>query len=86
MHKNHFVGQKISLFSSIFKTIVPNNTTLLSKKRAGQLNPPHFGDGLRHSHGIALTIIKLIDFCSQGIFTFLCFYQSSFRLRDVFNI
>ena len=72
-------GKTCGLFSSIFKTIIPNNTTLLSEKKVGQLNPSHFGDGLSHSHCIALTIKKIIDFCSQGIFTFLCFYQNSFQ-------
>ena len=27
MHKNHFVTQKCGLFSSVFKKIIPNNTT-----------------------------------------------------------
>ena len=27
MHKNHFVEQKCGLFSSVFKKIIPNNTT-----------------------------------------------------------
>ena len=44
---------------------------LLFKRWVGYLNPSHFADGLRTSHGIALTITKLIDFSSQGIITFL---------------
>ena len=44
---------------------------LLFKKWVGQLNPSHFVNGIRISHGIALTITKLIDFNSQGIFIFL---------------
>ena len=63
--------KKCSLFSSVFKKIIPNNTTLLFKKWVGYHNPSHFVDGIRTSHGIALTITKLIDFYSLGNFTFL---------------
>ena len=44
---------------------------LLFKKWAVLLNPSHFVDGTMTSHGIALTITKLIDLYSQGISTFL---------------
>ena len=44
---------------------------LLFKKWVGKLNPSRFVDGIRTSHGIALTITHLIDFYSPGIFTFL---------------
>ena len=44
---------------------------LLFKKWVGYLNPLHFVDVIRTSHGIALTVTKLIDFYSQCIFTFL---------------
>ena len=37
---------------------------LLFKKWVGELNPSHFVDGIRNSHGIALTITKFIDFYS----------------------
>ena len=53
--------KKCGLFISVFKKIIPNNTT------------PTFqvGDGIENYHGITLTITKLIDFYSQGIFTLL---------------
>ena len=49
------------LFSSVFKKIIPNNTT------------PTFQEvgGIRTSHGIALTITKLINFYFQCTFTIL---------------
>ena len=55
---------KCGLFSSVFKNIIPNNTTPTFKRWV-------FADGLRTSHGIPLTITKLNDFYSQGILTFL---------------
>ena len=44
---------------------------LLFKKWVGELNPSHFVDCIRTSHGITLTVTKLIVVYSQGIFTFL---------------
>ena len=35
---------------------------ILFKKWVGQLNPSNFVDGIRISHGITLTITKLINF------------------------
>ena len=57
--------------SSVFNKMIPNNTTPTFKKWVGYLNPAYFVDGIRTSHGIALTITGLIDFYSQGSFTFL---------------
>ena len=59
--------KKCGLFSSVFKKSIPNNTTPTFQ----ELNPSHFVDVIRTSHGIALTITNLIDFYSQGISTFL---------------
>ena len=58
---------------SVFKKITPNtcNTTPTYQEVGGVLNPIHFVDGIRTPHGIVLTIPKLIDFYSQGVFTFL---------------
>ena len=44
---------------------------LLFNKLVLLLYPSLFVGGIRTSHGIALTITKLIDFYSQGILTFL---------------
>ena len=63
--------KKCGMFSKVFQKIIPNNTTLLFRKWVGYLNPSHFVDGIRISYGIAVTITKLIDYYSQGIFTFL---------------
>ena len=71
--------KKCSLLSSVFKKIIPFNTTLLLKKWVGLLYPSHFVDDIITSHGIALTISKLIDFYYQGIFTF--FVCHRFQLK-----
>ena len=64
--------KKYGLFSSVFKKIIPNNTTpTFPRSGWGNLTPHILSMGMRTSHGIALTITKLIDFYSQGIFTFL---------------
>ena len=63
--------KKVGLFSSVFKKIIPTNTTPTFTEVGGVLNPSQFVESIRTSHGIALTITKLIDFYSQGIFTFL---------------
>ena len=73
MHTNHFVAKKCGLFSSVFKIITPNNTT------------PTFQDGIRTSQGIALTITKLIDFYSQGIFYFFCLPLFSIEVNPNIN-
>ena len=57
-------SKKCSLFSSVFKKIIPNNTTPTFTKVGGVTEPSQFVDGIRTSHGIALTITKLIDFYS----------------------
>ena len=54
-----------SLFSSVFKKIIPNNTAPTFQEVGG------VSISIRTSHGIALTSSKLIDFDSQCIFTFL---------------
>ena len=60
-------SRKMCIFiSSVFKEIIPSNDT-----PTFQLNPAYFVDCIRFSHGIALTITKLIDFYSQCVFTFL---------------
>ena len=63
--------KKCSLFSYVFKKIIPNNTTPSFQEVGGVTSTSHFVNGISTSHGIALTITKLIDFYSQGIFTFL---------------
>ena len=54
------------LVSSVFKKIIPNNTTTTFQKVGW-----YFVDGIWISYGTALTITKMIDFYSQCIFTFL---------------
>ena len=72
MHKNHFVAQKsVACFVLYSRKLFLITLPLLFKKWVGQLNPSHFVYVIRTYHGIALTITKLIDFYSQGIFTFL---------------
>ena len=56
--------KKCNLFSSVFKKIIPYNTTPTFQEVGRYLNPSHFVDDIRTSHGIALTITKLIDFYS----------------------
>ena len=63
--------KKCGLFSSVFKKIVPYNTTPTFQEVGGESLSLTFVGGIRIPHGIALTITKLIDFSSQGIFTFL---------------
>ena len=53
---------------------------LLFKNWVGYLNPSHFVDVIRTSHDIVLTITKMIDFYSQGIFTFL--FATIIKLND----
>ena len=62
---------KCGLFGSVFQKIIPNNTTPALKEVGGVSYPSHFVDDIGTSHGIALTITKLIDFYSQGIIMFL---------------
>ena len=61
----------LKLISSVFKKIIPNNTTPSFQEVGGVISPSYFVDGIRTSHGIAFTITKLIELYSQGIFTFL---------------
>ena len=56
---------------------------LLFKKRVE--NSSHFVNVIRTSHGIALTITKLIDFYSQGIFTFFCLPPFSIEMNQNIN-
>ena len=63
--------KKCGLFSSVFKKIIPNNTTPTFQEVGGVTYPPHFVDAIRTSHVIAFAIAKLIDYYSQGTFTFL---------------
>ena len=71
MHNNHFVAQNVWLFCSVFKKIISNNTIPTFQDVGGVTQPAYFIDGIRTSHGIALTIRKVIDFYSQCNFTFL---------------
>ena len=71
MHTNLLVPQKsvacLVLYSrKLFLITLP----LLLKKWVGYLNPTPFVDGIRTSHGNALTVTKLIDFYSQCPFLF----------------
>ena len=60
------------LNSSVFKKIIPKNTTPTLQEVGGVTQPRIFlSMGIRTSHDIALTITKSIDFYAQGIFTFL---------------
>ena len=77
--------KKCSLLSSVFKKIILFNTTLLFKKWVGLLYPSHFVYDIITSHGIALTITKLIDFYSQGIFTFFCLPPFSIEMNQNIN-
>ena len=63
--------KKCGLFSSVFKKIIPNNTTPTFQEVGWLTLPLTFVDDNRTSHGIVVTITKLIDFYSQSIFTFL---------------
>ena len=63
--------KKCGLCCSVFKKVIPITLPILFKKWVGVTKPSHFVDGIRNSHGIALTITKLIGFYSQGIFNFL---------------
>ena len=56
---------------SVFKKIISINTIPTFQEVGGLTQPPIFCQGIRTSHGIALTITKVIDFYSQGNFTFL---------------
>ena len=66
MHKKSFRRAK----SSVFKTIIPNNTTPTFQKVDGVTLSLIFVDGIRNLHGIALFITELIDFYSQCSFKF----------------
>ena len=57
--------------SSVFKKMIPNNTTHTFQEFGGVAQPRISVDGIRTSHGIALTFTNLIDFYSQGSFTIL---------------
>ena len=59
--------------SSVFKKILQLTLPLLFKKWVGTLYPTYFVDGIRTSHVITSTITKLIDYYSQGIFSFFLF-------------
>ena len=61
MHKTIILSRKM-LFSSVFKKIIPNNTTPTFQEVGGVTQPSHFVDGIKTFHGIALAITKLIDF------------------------
>ena len=54
--------------SSVFKKIIHINTTPTFQEVCGVAQPLIFVDGIRTSHGIALTITKLIDLYSQSVF------------------
>ena len=59
--------KKCGLFGSVFRKIIPNYTTPTFQEVGGVTL---HSISIRTSHGIALTITKLIDFNSQGIFIF----------------
>ena len=71
--------KKCGLFVSVFKKSPQITLLLLFKKWVDLLNPSHYVYGIRTSHGIALTITKLVDFYSQGIFYF--FVCHRFQLK-----
>ena len=50
----------------VFKKIISNNTIPTFQEVGGVTQPAYFVDGIRPSHGITLTITKVIDFYSQG--------------------
>ena len=56
---------------SLFKKMIPYNTTPTFREVGGVTQPRTFCRRHKTSHGITLTITKLIDFYSQGIITFL---------------
>ena len=57
MHKIISSPQKCGLFSSVFKKIIPNNTTPTFQEVGA-----HFVDGIITFHGIASAITKLNEF------------------------
>ena len=72
MHKKSFRRAKsVACFVQYLRKLFLITLPLLIKKWVGQPNPSYFVDGIRTSHGIALTIIKFIHFYSEGVFTFL---------------
>ena len=85
MHKNYFAAQKVWLFCSVFKKIIPNNIIPTFQEVGRVTQPSYFVDGIRTSHGIMLTITKLIDFYTQGIFTFFCLPLFSIEMNQNVN-
>ena len=71
MHKHHFVAQKCGLFSSVFKEIIPNNITPTFQEVGGVTQPLTFCRWHKNFSWYRVNHHKLIDFYSQGIFTFL---------------
>ena len=57
-------GKLCCFISSVFKKIIPNNTTPTFQEVGGVTQPTYFVDGIRTSHGIPLTTTKVIDFYS----------------------
>ena len=67
--KNSLSRKNVDMFSSVFKKIIPDATTPTFQEVGGGNSPSYFVKGIRFSHGIALTITKLIYLYSQGILT-----------------
>ena len=53
--------EHVDLFSSVFKKNIPNNSTPTFQEVGGETQPLNFVEGIIISHGIALTITKLIS-------------------------
>ena len=69
--------KKYGLCCSVFKKVIPNNTTHTFQEVGGVTKPLTFCRWHKNSHGIALTITKLIGFYSQGIF--FCLFATVFN-------
>ena len=75
--------KKCDLFSSVFMKIISNNTNPTFQEVGGVTYPSHLVDGISTSHGIVLTIPKLIDFYSH---VFLFFYLPPFSIEMNQNV
>ena len=77
MNQNISSRKNVDLFSSVFQKSIPNNTTPTFQEVGRVTQPLIFVESMRISHGIALTITKVISFFSQCVLTLL--------LATVFN-
>ena len=74
-------SKKCGLFSSVFKKVIPNNTTLTIQEVGWATQSLIFCRCIRTSHGIALTIIKFVDFYSEVFLLLFCLPLSSIEMN-----